>query len=229
MNVQEYIDRDKNNRELEKNKILGLIEVNRLKPPEFVEDRDKYGVLFEGFTISRFMPWIGIKKYKTALSPDRLFMIDQLSKIAPPGVCFELGVFTGGVTRMLLDSGRKVVAFDTFEGIKGSGEFDLHSDGDYNGGDVFEYIHGAEIVKGCVPGTLHGRNDRVAFAHIDMDIYHPTKSALEIVYEMLIDGGIIVLDDYGFWTTPGVKKAVDEFKKGSKLYLPTGQMVVFKK
>lgn len=229
MNLQEYIQQNKKQRDEAKEKILGLIEDSRLKPPSFVADKEHYGVMFEGLTINRWQPWLGMEKYNTALSPDRLFMIKQLSEISPEGVCFELGVFTGGVTRMLLDSGRKVVAFDTFDGIKGAGEFDLHKDGEYNGGDVFEYIKEAEIVKGLIPDTLLGRQDKVSFVHIDMDIYEPTKAALELIYPMLVEGGIIVLDDYGFWTTPGVKKAVDEFKCGSKVYLPTGQMVIFKR
>lgn len=129
---------------------------------------------------------------------------------------------------MLLDEGKDVVAFDTFEGVKGAGEFDLHEDGDYNGQDVSEYIVGAEIVKGFVPDTFAGRDDKISFAHLDMDIYSPTKSALEYIFPRLLDGGMIVLDDYGFWTTPGVKKAVDEFQHGRKVYLPTGQMVIFK-
>jgi Macrocin-O-methyltransferase (TylF) len=229
MDIQQYINQDKKQRDVAKEKILQSIEDNRLKPPQFVIEKEKYGVILEGLSIGRYQPWIGDKQYKTALSPDRLYMIKQLSEIAPDGVCFELGVFTGGVTRMLLDSGRNVVAFDTFEGIKGSGEFDLHKDGEYNGGDVFEYINGAEIVKGFVPETLVGRSDKVAFVHMDMDIYGPTRDALAMIYPMLVDGGIIVMDDYGFWTTPGIKKAVDEFNLGKKMYLPTGQMVIFKR
>lgn len=229
MKIQEYINAAKQQRDEAKLEILSLIDSNKLKVPEFVEDKSLYGVIFEGLSIQRFQPWLTGHNYRTALSPDRLYMISQFARIAPAGGKFyECGVFTGGVTRMLLDEGKDVVAFDTFEGIKGAGEFDLHEDGDYNGQDVSEYIVGAEIVKGFVPDTFAGRDDKISFAHLDMDIYSPTKSALEYIFPRLLDGGMIVLDDYGFWTTPGVKKVVDEFQHGRKVYLPTGQMVIFK-
>jgi SAM-dependent methyltransferase len=226
--LQDYIDRGKAKRSAAKEEIMSLIAQHKLDVPEFVEGGEQYGVTFEGMTIARLAPWNEPHEYRTALSPDRLYMIKQFAETAPSGLCYECGVFTGGVTRMLLDMGKKVVAFDTFEGIKGAGEFDFHDDGDYNGHDVSEYIAGAEIVKGFVPDTFAGRDDAIAFAHLDMDIYAPTAAALEYIYPRLVEGGIIVLDDYGFWTTPGVRKACDEFKFGKKIYLPTGQMVVFK-
>jgi hypothetical protein len=43
-----------------------------------------------------------------------------------------------------------------------------------------------------------------------------------------VKGGVIIVDDYGFVTTPGVKKAVDLFQAGHKIYIPTGQMIIYK-
>lgn len=189
-----------------------------------------YHYHLSGHVVPKYMPWKDSPyKYNTALSDEKMHVIEQLLDSAPDGDCVEMGVYTGGVTRMMLDKGRKVFAFDTFEGIKGAGNSDMHKDGDYNGGSVSDYIDGAVIVKGMIPITLDSAEvGEIAFAHIDMDVYEPTVHALEFVYERLVHGGTIVLDDYGNVTTPGVKKAVDEFTKGRKLFLPNSQMLIFK-
>jgi len=223
MSIKELINKNKKERDIAKDIILSIIDTYSLKGP------NSYGTTFEGMTVAKWKPWLDEPCYTSALSMDRLYMIKQFLNIAPPGVCYECGVYTGGVTRMMLDMGRHVKAFDTFEGLTGSGEFDLMENGDYNGGDVSEYIKGAEIIKGCVPYTFKDHeDDKIAFAHLDMDLYEPTVHALKFIYDRLYDNGIIILDDYGVWMTPGIKKAVDEFHCEKKIYLPTGQMVILK-
>jgi hypothetical protein len=186
-----------------------------------------YAEVHEGTTIKLWYPW-DKKDYRTLLNPIKFGMIKQFAEIAPEGIFYELGVYTGGVTRMLLDIGKTVVAFDTFEGIKGATEMEYHSNGDFRCDDVFEYIKGAEIIKGELPNTLYGRTDKIAFCHFDLDVEIPTSGCIEFVYNRLVEGGIIIFDDYGTWTTDGVKRAVDNFNFGKKIYLPTGQMVIFK-
>ena len=209
------------------------IELLRFKPEE---EPDDFGVLFEGMTISRWLPWLGdCNNYKTALSKEKLYNIKQFSSLCPAdGVVYECGVYTGGTTRMLLDLGWDVVAFDTFKGIRGSDENDIFEDGAYDGGEVFDYIHPAQIEQGVLPFQIKNRwhrlgyEDKISFAHIDLDVYKPTLDCLELIYDRVIEGGIIVVDDYGIWPTPGVKKAVDEFNPPKSFYLPTGQMVIMK-
>lgn len=186
-----------------------------------------YAELHEGTTVKLWHPWKETG-YRTALNPIKLGMIEQLASIAPSGKFYELGVYTGGVSKMLLDMGKDVVCFDTFKGISGAKDEEYHSDGEYNGGGVFDYVKGAEIVAGELPATLYGRCDDIAFVHFDLDVELPTAACIEYVWNRLVTGGIMVFDDYGTWTTFGVKRAVDNFKFGKKLYLPTGQMVIIK-
>lgn len=195
-----------------------------------IEGHEDYHYELVGHCVPKFMPWKRwLHGYKTALSNEKLFIIEQLVKSAPAGACVEFGVFTGGVTRMLLDMGREVYAFDTFEGIAGAGSNDTHQDGEYNGGDISDYIKGAVIVKGRIPESLDDvQIDCIAFAHIDMDVYEPTKAALDYVWNRLHINGVIVIDDYGNITTRGVKKAVDEFPYGKKLFLANSQMIIRK-
>jgi hypothetical protein len=233
MDIQAYIDADAAARSEAKAHILRQIEAARLKPPShLVHNDEEYGVIFEGMTIARYMPWRAPHNYRTALSADRLYMIRQFARLAPTGVVYELGVFSGGVSRMLLDMGREVFAFDTFEGIRGAGPHDLHKDGDYcAAGDVAAYLEGATIVKGTLPNTLIGRWEHPAFVHIDLDVYAPTRESLILLWPRMLPGGIIVLDDFGFWTTPGVRHAAEVFVNdycAKSVYLPTGQLVIFK-
>ncbi|KAB2946159.1 TylF/MycF/NovP-related O-methyltransferase [Candidatus Methanoperedens sp. BLZ2] len=51
--------------------------------------------------------------------------------------------------------------------------------------------------------------DHIAILRIDGDWYESTKTCLENLYDQVIEGGYIIIDDYGFF--PGCKKAVDEF------------------
>lgn len=227
--IQETIDETAPGRTAAKAAIMKLIEGNKL----VLNPDPNYGVIFEGLTVNRWMPWARwAEGYNTALSPDRFHMIMQLEDYAPVGPAVEMGVFTGGVTRFLLDVGREVFAFDTFEGIVGaSDKDDYHVDGEYNGGDVMDYIKGAYVIKGVIPASFDAplaMPENIALAHIDLDVKAPTTAALEFVYERLHPQGVIIVDDYGFASTPGVKEAVDEFAKGRKLYIPTGQMLIWK-
>ncbi|MEM4331709.1 MAG: TylF/MycF/NovP-related O-methyltransferase [Candidatus Micrarchaeia archaeon] len=68
--------------------------------------------------------------------------------------------------------------------------------------------------------------------HLDVDVYEPTRFSLNFFKDKLQPGGIIIVDDYGFTTCPGVKKAVDEFTRNNINYelfhLLTGQALLIK-
>jgi len=42
-------------------------------------------------------------------------------------------------------------------------------------------------------------------------LYQPTLDSLDFFYPRLRQGGVIVVDDYGYTQFPGAKKSVDEF------------------
>jgi hypothetical protein len=50
---------------------------------------------------------------------------------------------------------------------------------------------------------------KISLLHIDVDVYEPTKIILETLWDKVVKGGVVVLDDYG--TVEGETKAVDEF------------------
>ncbi|WP_368734801.1 TylF/MycF/NovP-related O-methyltransferase [Komagataeibacter melomenusus] len=44
---------------------------------------------------------------------------------------------------------------------------------------------------------------------LDTDWYESTRHELEHLYPRLVPGGVLIIDDYGYWA--GARKAVDEY------------------
>lgn len=90
-----------------------------------------------------------------------------------------------------------------------------------------------KLYKGWIPERFEEIGScKFSFVHIDVDLYQPTLESLNFFYPRLINGGCIVIDDYGFTKFPGPKKAVDAFlakNKHSLFYeIPTGGCFVIK-
>jgi hypothetical protein len=68
-----------------------------------------------------------------------------------------------------------------------------------------------DVIQGRIQDVEPMLEGEVHLVHIDVDIYAPTRFALDIVAERLAPGGIAIVDDYGFTTCPGAKQALDEF------------------
>jgi len=51
--------------------------------------------------------------------------------------------------------------------------------------------------------------DNISILRLDGDWYESTKVCLDNLYDKVVDGGFIIIDDYGCYE--GYKKAVDEF------------------
>ena len=67
-------------------------------------------------------------------------------------------------------------------------------------GDIFETL----------PAYLKDNPQlRIALLHIDVDVYSPSKFALDLLFPHMVRGGLIIMDDYG--TVEGETRAVDEF------------------
>jgi hypothetical protein len=70
-----------------------------------------------------------------------------------------------------------------------------------------ERVH---FVQGPVEETLpHNAPNEVALLRLDTDWYESTKHELVHLYPRLSRGGVLILDDYGFWQ--GARRAVDEY------------------
>jgi O-methyltransferase len=70
-----------------------------------------------------------------------------------------------------------------------------------------ERIH---FVKGLVEETLPANApDKIALLRLDTDWYASTKHELVHLFPRVMRGGVLILDDYGYWQ--GVRRAVDEY------------------
>ena len=70
--------------------------------------------------------------------------------------------------------------------------------------EMFRFVQGP--VEQTLPGT---RPDSLALLRLDTDWYESTRHELEHLYPRLSQGGVLCIDDYGYWR--GSRKAVDEY------------------
>jgi O-methyltransferase len=160
-----------------------------------------------------------------------------------PGAFVECGVWKGGSIGLMAlvsketGSNRKIVLFDSFEGLPEPTEEDgkiakRYADGRSDGrlqtidqcvGPLetvkelfFEKLRIDEslvdIRKGWFQETVPGSGPSlgpIALLRLDGDWYGSTKVCLEGLYGQVVQGGYVVLDDYGYWE--GCRKATDEF------------------
>jgi hypothetical protein len=89
-----------------------------------------------------------------------------------------------------------------------------------------------ELVRGAVPDALQSvKATCVSYCSIDMNCAAPEVDALEFVWPILSDGGLIVFDDYGFPKHEVQRVQLDGAAKSlgcSILTLPTGQGLLVK-
>jgi O-methyltransferase len=139
---------------------------------------------------------------------------------------------------------RNLFLFDTFEGMSEPNEKDvsaidnstaselLKKENKLAGDNVWCYSSFQEVkanlqktnypqekifyFRGKVEDTLPEPSvNKIALLRLDTDFYESTKHELEILYDLVVPGGVLIIDDYGHWT--GSKKAVDEFIEKRKL------------
>jgi len=181
---------------------------------------------------------------RSLLSDERLQVLHQFAGAVPhlSGEVAEIGVYRGGTAYLLAtifsDQKRRVRLFDTFSGIPATAaSMDIHREGDFadtNLSGVAQFLQGFDNIAfhtGVFPDSVTPEADAASycFVHVDADIYRSVCDCCEFFYPRLVQGGMLLFDDYGFATCPGVRKAVDEFfadKAHKPLYLPTGQALV---
>lgn len=142
----------------------------------------------------------------------------------------EVGVYKGGTSYFLASAsdliGLKAVpihCFDTFEGhvaqdlVSGydSDRHVAHFFGDTDFAAVKAYLDefsNIKLYQGRIQDTCFYIQEKTfGFIHLDVDLYEPTRFALDFFDPRLIIGGIIVIDDFGVSSCPGIKKAFVEF------------------
>jgi len=161
-----------------------------------------------------------------------------------PGQVVECGVYKGAslirllTFREILESphSRRIIGFDAFgkfpdqadgddaafikkfEGIGGEGisRTELEAVLAYKGFGNYELVEG-DIAQ-TLPDYLADHPElKISLLHVDVDVYNPSVVILENLFERVVTGGLIVLDDYA--TVAGETRAVDEFLAGRGLVI----------
>jgi hypothetical protein len=66
------------------------------------------------------------------------------------------------------------------------------------------------LIKGKIEDTVPAAAPQsIALLRLDTDWYESTRHELEHLFPRLVDGGVLIIDDYGYWK--GSRKAVDEY------------------
>ena len=134
---------------------------------------------------------------------------------------------------------KQIFGFDNFQGFNSFDEKDGKEDSlnnktinGYNS-EVFEdilkdaisiydkdrfipYKSRVVLIKGDITETLpkfiiDNPGLRVSLLHFDCDMYKPTKIALELLYPLVVQSGVILFDEYGIRPWQGESNAVDEY------------------
>jgi hypothetical protein len=88
------------------------------------------------------------------------------------------------------------------------------------------------IIPGSVPDTLpQVMADRIAFVHMDLNCSPPEVAAMRHMWDQLVPGAIVVLDDYAYEGYRPQKLGMDRFARSVEievLSLPTGQGLMVK-
>lgn len=155
----------------------------------------------------------------------------------------ECGVAAGGSAALLAwviarysKRDRTVYAFDTFDGLPPPGVADTHAG---KRADVLGWGEGTcaapetslnkiaqslgvkqiiRPVRGLFSKTLplHAKEVApLALLHLDGDWYESTMDILNNLYDAVMPGGYLQIDDYGYWA--GCRKAVEDFQKTREL------------
>lgn len=202
-----------------------------------------------------YSPWLGDPAFEAVYAParkwtlvgrDRCFVLWKTLQQAAslPGRFVECGVYRGGTALLAARTlagfapERELHLFDSFAGMPTGSDADRFRAGDLAGTsarDVAERLSPYPFVRlhvGVIPDTFAGLAlDRVAWAHVDVDLYRSVRDCIDFLYPRLVPGGMLVFDDYGFPSCSGARRAVDEAfveRPEAPLCLPTGQCLVVK-
>lgn len=89
-----------------------------------------------------------------------------------------------------------------------------------------------KIIQGSIPDTLIQISaEKVAFLHIDLNCAEPEVAALEYLWDKMVCGGIVLLDDYAYFGFQSQKVAMDNWALKHNVAiasLPTGQGLIVK-
>jgi len=182
---------------------------------------------------------------------EALYILNALESVKSlPGDICEYGIAQGFTSALLgftiKDTNKNLWLFDSFKGLPAPTSKDKLKDDIFNLKSMEAYkgtmkhsiqsvldnlkqinfpLTRTKIIDGFIEETIEKQEmpKHVSFAYVDFDFYNPIKIALEFLDKVIVPGGIIIVDDYDFFSE-GAKVAVDDFysthSKDYELELP---------
>ncbi len=153
----------------------------------------------------------------------------------------ETGVYKGGTAALMMrilmaydQCNRKLYAFDSFEGLpaprpEDEGELVVGNSGKYSAG-LETFMHNLRevnawdesrivISKGWFNETCaKSPVKQISFLRLDGDMFVSTWDAINALYDRVVQGGYIYVDDYGSFN--GCNYAIDKFRKERGISAP---------
>jgi hypothetical protein len=186
-----------------------------------------------------------------AMDYDRLYTLWQAVLSAPPDASIvEVGAYQGRSAKFIAEAFRRrglapcFYVCDTFSGhprVDDAIDLPIHTEGqkflDTSKESVAEYLEAygnIRLVVGDIIETAPqlAHESKFGLVHIDVDVYPATDFCVRFFAPRLARGALLIVDDYGYLTCPGAKKAVDDFVAASSefqmLHLLSGQAVLFR-
>jgi O-methyltransferase len=135
----------------------------------------------------------------------RIWLYDTFDGMTPPS-CDDIQAMTGhAASTILTDNPRDLN--NPFWGVAPRAVVEANLVKTGYPMDLFQWVEGdvAETLPTQAPQQL-------ALLRLDTDWYESTRYELETLYPRLQTGGVMIIDDYGYWT--GARKAVDGYFAG---------------
>jgi O-methyltransferase len=205
--------------------------------------------------VASYSPWLDNEefktifeniKYHTLVDIYRCYELYMLAKQVHniEGNILEVGVWKGGTAKLLrqfVTGNQNIYLADTFTGVvKASKEDSLYKGGEHS--DTSESIvrnlfakdveSNTIFLKGIFPEDTGSvvKDVQFKFVHIDVDTHDSAKDTFHFVWQQVVQGGIVVFDDYGFNGCEGVTNFFNELtiENAIKLYNINGHGVIIK-
>jgi hypothetical protein len=220
---------------------------------EYIDAKNSMCELFKSKIIEDRFKIDNIFLYSDPKLLSRLLFFNEMYKklLDIPGYIFEFGTRYGNFSSALIsmrdiyepyNRNRKIIACDTFEGLKGiTSKDNIYKSSDFSTPKNYEkYLEklfsvkekfGAlsnvkryEILKGDASVTVkkflkENKETIIAMAFFDMDIYKPTKDVLKTIVPYLVKGSILVFDDAICELSSGETEAIKEVFDLNKIRL----------
>jgi O-methyltransferase len=159
-----------------------------------------------------------------------------INAVSVPGCYVECGVGAGAQIGAMclalqdIKQTKEVIGFDSFIGIPMAGPNDETQPGigpHKNNGELISsgiashsvsnvitnlakcgIYHPVKLIPGWFQDTVPQWKGEIALLRLDGDLYESTRVCLEHLLPQVVEGGIVIIDDYAL---PGCRKACDEF------------------